>query len=1002
MKWGRLAAVVVWSATFAIPAAAQEIAGRRRPPPVPADSFVVDVWTTEHGLPQNSINALAKTPDGYLWLGTSAGLVRFDGARFELMKRSDSANANLDRVRHLKLGRDGTLWIGTEVALLWYRDGEFTRVDLDGSPVQAVSTLTVAPDGTVWTSTGGGVFAIRHGRAARVDPRRAVHLAFDGRGLLWVTWPGSSGALPHRALAADRLDVAGAMGPERIFLGTDSGGTDWFGNPDYGSSARVRDGIAVRLRGATSVGRVLDVARDPHGTVWLATFGDGLLAVGDDDVPQPVYLPRASTVGTVLVDGQGVVWAGTAAGGLLRVRRSPFRVYSAQQGFAPRVAAGVMQRADGSMMFGSICGGVYTKPPGSGIVNRMQWSGPQMSCATSFAEDAVGQLWVGGWGALVMVRGGVGKVMHSPDGAAVRDAVSLHAMPDGSVWAGTAGNGVFIFGPDGTQRRLRSGAELPHDDVRFITRDRDGRIWIGTVGGVVVFDGATWVTYTTQHGLGANYVRSVHHAADGAHWLGTYGGGLARLRDGRLVAIRQRDGLAEDAISAILPDDAGNIWMSGNAGVFRARLAELDSFANGQLRRVHSVAYGRADGLLEPETNGGFHPAAWRARDGLLWFPTLEGVAVVNPAVAAVTERPPTPSVHEVRVNGAIRALQGQLALESGRPSLELHYTGLGVAAPEHLTFRYRLTPYEKEWTDAGHRRVAYFPRLPPGDYRFEVSAAGHAGLWSAPSELIVRVDASLWETSWVRIGLLSLLLVAIVLLVRRRFAALDRERQQQQALARALIQEQERERRRIAAALHDGMGQDLLLAGNYARLALTSDPGAAREYTERFGELTADALRSIRDLARTLAPRQLEHAGLRAALQGVMRTAAEASGVLITLECDDVDALLTEEARINVFRIVQEGLNNTVRHADASSAVIRVRLDPGPPASLEILVEDDGRGFDQAAARPHAGLGLGSIAERVTILGGTLRTVSSPGKGTRHEARIPVSHGLHAEPVHA
>lgn len=992
------------SAMLGFALSAQEIAARRQPPPAPPDAFVVDVWTTEHGLPQNSINDIAQTPDGYLWLGTSAGLVRFDGVRFEPVRRTDDAHGNIDRVRLLRVAPGGELWIGTEAGLLRLVPGvgpgedatpsaqRFARVDLDGGPVQSISALTVGPDGTAWASTGTGIYAIRGTRAVRVHQRAAVHLQLDGQARLWVTLAGAHGALPHRAVFGEPLVVDGEPGPQHMYFGSDAADNAWFGNPNVGSSARVRAGVVTRFAGPTGLGRLMAVAHDAQGTTWLATYADGLLALGADDVPQLVHLPRAGTVLKVLVDAQGVVWAGTAAGGLLRVRRRTFRVYSAAQGFTPRVAGAVFQRRDGAMLFGSLCGGVYEKPRDHAVPRPLRWRGMQMSCATALAESPDGRLWVGGWGTLVRVHGDSAEPVRTADGAQVQNAVALHTMPDGSIWAGTSNAGVIVFDADGSQRRLRAGAELRHDDVRFITHDADGRIWIGTVGGVSVYDRGTWTTYGTPEGLGADYVRAVHRAADGSHWLGTYGGGLARLRDGHVRVVRQRDGLSEDVVSAIVADDAGYLWMSGNKGIFRARLAELDSFADGHLRRVASIPYGSGDGLLEPETNGGFHPAAWRSTDGFLWFPTLEGVAVVDPRAVA-HDAVPSPRIEEVQVNGSLRAWQGALTLEAGRPSVELRYTALGVASPEHLSFRYRLVPFDAEWTDAGARRVAYFPRLPPGTYRFEVAAAGRDGGWSEPATLAVRVNAALWERRDVRFGLAAALIAALVAGVvargRARIAALERARAQQQALSRALLDEQERERRRIANELHDGLGQDLLLAGNYAAMALASEHEApARAYVEQARQLNADALRSIRELARSLAPRQLEHAGLHAALQSVIRTAAESSGIDITLEADEIDTLLDGDARIAVFRIVQEAVSNIVKHSEAATAQIALRREDG---TLTIAIEDDGRGFDLHAARGFSGIGLGGIRERVGMLGGDIQLSTAPAQGTRYVIRIPL-----------
>jgi hypothetical protein len=306
--------------------------------------------------------------------------------------------------------------------------------------------------------------------------------------------------------------------------------------------------------------------------------------------------------------------------------------------------------------------------------------------------------------------------------------------------------------------------------VRAIYQSRDGALWIGTLGGLSRFENGRFQSYTAANGLSANHVRAIYQDAEGNLWIGTYGGGLNLFRDGRFVRIGRDHGLADDVVSAILEDGDGSFWMSGNRGIFRVDRRELLAFADGRAARVHSILYGEADGLGDAETNGGFQPAGWKDGRGNLWFPTVGGLAVVAPSRVRSQDRAPPVSLEEIVVNGVVRPPEERLSLGPGYTNVEFRYTGLSLANPDRLVFRYRLEGYEQDWVEAGARRVAYYPRLPPGRYRFVVLAANRDGIWNETgSSLDVRVRAPFYLSWWCRIPVLLALSILAVTLWNRR-----------------------------------------------------------------------------------------------------------------------------------------------------------------------------------------------------------------------------------------
>ena len=973
-------------------------------------AFIIDQWTTGHGLPQNSVNALARAPDGSLWIGTFGGLVRFDGTSFRLQERVDSSGRHVDRVLSLAADRDGALWVGTEDGLLRYRQARFESHGAAAGIVGVgASALLVDRSGELWVGLlRGGL--VRRAPDGTFTPLATVSglplgpvtsIEEDAGGTLWVS--AGDRLLTLSPGAREPGWAAPVPGAQALAL-EDRGGARWFSVPD--GVASLAAGTARIFRRHDGVPRPAEMLEDPRGGYWIGTQNDGLFYFQPGErgsAAQHYRLPEGQAqyrVRSALVDDEGNVWFGTDANGLLRARRNLFTTFTAQHGLSNDVITAVLGDAGGVMWVATNCWGVNAVNLAARSVRTMK---PRRQadpggdpCVFALAEGPRGTIWAGTWGGgISRLRGGVEERLGLAGG--LRDSVvlALFTDRDGTLWAGTSSGGLAAL-TGGRVRRVYTVADgLAHNSVRTIYQAKDGALWIGTMGGLSRFQNGRFTNYTAADGLSAEHVRSIYEDADGNLWIGTYGGGLNRLHDGRFTAVTQRNGLPDDVVSSIVEDAQGRLWMSGNRGIFRVARRELLAFMEGRSARVHSVLYGEADGLRNAETNGGFQPAVWQDAPGRLWYPTVRGVAMVDPAAARGVERPPQVSIEAVVVDGQPQPATGPIVVGPGRPNLEFRYTGLSLSAPEHLTFRYRLAGFEDEWVEAGSRRVAYYPRLPPGRYRFLVTAANRDGLWNeAESELRLRVTAPVWSTWWFRLAA-ALLMVALAVVVARRQAAADRlRREAREAFSRQLIESQEHERKRIAGELHDGLGQELLVVKNRALLALrVADlPRPAREQLEQIEGITAQSLDSVRGLARNLTPYHIGHLGLSEALRTMITSVAAGVDVSIHATVEDVDDLLPADREINLYRIVQEALNNVVRHAGASEASVHVRRDG---AEVIVTVRDNGRGFrveHDGTGGLNGGFGLSGIGERARILGGRLDISSAPGEGTRVEVSAPVA----------
>ncbi|MDQ3801004.1 MAG: histidine kinase, partial [Acidobacteriota bacterium] len=554
---------------------------------------------------------------------------------------------------------------------------------------------------------------------------------------------------------------------------------------------------------------------------------------------------------------------------------------------------------------------------------------------------------------------------------------------EGSMWFGTEAG--LIRHANGVSRLFNTNDGLPSNVVTSYLFTRSGEMWIGTNAGIAQMKNGRFRAFTESDGLAGNYTRSFYEDADGIIWIGGYDGGLTRYKNGEFKKITKREGLFSDGVFVILEDDAGWFWMNSNQGIYRVRRNELNDFADGRMESVTSVSYGPEDGLLEVEGNGGKHPAGLKAKDGRLWFPMAKGIAVINPLTAKPETAPPPVLIEEARIDGKPFDLSADgIRIEPNQVALEIDYTALGFVGAERMRFRYRLEGLDKQWTEAGTRRTAYFSHLPYGEYVFRVTAANYDGVWNTEGASVKIVIVPPFYRKWwfyalavvCAFGLISL----IYFLRLRRLQALNQTRAE---FARRLIESQESERHRIALELHDSIGQTLAVIRNRTLLGMEAgEDGKIVEMhaqLKQISEASTLALSETREIARNLHPAQIENLGLTAALRSLVESVESATGLKCEADIDEISQNLPYDASINIYRIVQESLSNIIKHSGASFAGVRLQIEN---EKLVLLIEDDGRGFTDGT-NPQ-GLGLTGMRERARMIGADLTVDSHPGEGTK------------------
>jgi len=988
------------------------LAGRARAldPARPIAEFVRDVWRTEQGLPRDTVTAMAQTNDGYLWIGSALGLARFDGVRFTVFSSANVPAFLHNYVRGLLVTADGSLWIGTEHGLIRSRDGEFRAYSMaDGMSAHNIWKMALAPDGALWiASYGGGVMRFKDGvfRAFRVKDGlpsdRILSVAADRQGSIWVATDG--GGLSR--IVGDRVEPL----PEELrFPGdtvesllVDREGALWAGSLREARITRILDGRIVEshaLAGGAPA-RIPALLEDRDGAIWAGVFGHGVARLFQGRVARfSVSDGLSSSLAQVLFeDREGSIWIGTYSGGLTRVRDG--RVSVLARGAYVRTVTG---SAAGEVWIGTYGDGV-SQISAAGLVGLAGLPSPSVR---ALLYDTDGSLWIG--------TDGSGVAHTSPSSAGrIKLLGQRDGLPSGTVnafcrdprglWIATHG-GLVLLDREGRLRVYTTRDGLSNDRVSALLPSRDGGLWVGTYNsGLNKLEDGVFRTYKTSF----EGISSLVEDADGTLWIGTYAGGLDRLKDGVLSSITRKQGLPSDTIYQVLTDADGDLWLGCGAGIARVARADAEAVADGRRASLTALTLGTDDGLLTHECSGGTQPAGWKAPDGRLYFGTSRGLAIVNPRHLPTNPVRPPVVVEEVVSGTSWFTNVARAELPSGK-ELEIRYTALSHAAPQAVSFRYRLEGFDDHWIDPKGRRTAYYTNVPHGRYTFRVIAANNDGVWNregASVEIVVPRRA--YETP--RFYALVVFGVAGVGFLghRLRVGRLEARKRDLEAL----VEERTRslaEANRAKSAFLASMSHELRTPLNavlgFAQL-LGRDATLGPEGRRQLGIIHTsgehllgliDDVLSIAKIESGKVARNDEDFELGATLEGVvgmLRARAEAKGLSLSLEAGGLPAAVRgDEARLR--QILLNLLGNAVKFTEQGSVRLAASWRDG---TARFEVDDTGPGIpldeQEALFRPFSqtttgqrakegtGLGLALSRSYARLMGGDITLQSEAGRG--------------------
>lgn len=968
-----------------------------------SERFSVNSWTIGNGLPGNAVVGLAKGGDGYLWLATINGPARFDGARVVPVQLWDGLLSLL--TQRLLADHRGRLWIGTQDAgLTLLTEGRYRSfTPADGLPGHNVAGLAEDEQGGIWVATDEGL-ARWDGKFTNMTPPTEKPRGFtsvccgaqrtfavsDG----WKVWErneNSWNTLPPLGVRGFRFDQVFVSRAGVLWSQLNPKGLARLEEPPgtVATTNQAAPGKQVWRFFGTECGLpdtyISCALEKSNGDFLFGSFEQGLYRFHEGHAT-PVALnelPDRDGVLALHEDSDGNLWAGTRTHGLLRLRQPRVRTVAGAE--AVRIAR--------------------------------------------IAFDKSGRLWVGGGEGLWFGKEGALSRAPLPDRLQKWNVGALLPAADGGVWIGLFNGGLWKFNPDKDEKPL---PQLPNANLNAsvvaLAADRADGTWFGTVGGRIVHvahDGVKWAppndagrisvlatepaggvwagTEGTgvlrldeagkvqlhlgrEQGLPGRAVRSLVPDQGGVVWIGTVGG-LCRWDGSHLQVYDIRNGLPDDRIASLAQDDAGHLWCSANNALFRLDKSELGEIAAGGATLAHPMLVGPSDGLKAVPFATGIPSDAIRGPAGQLYFPRIWEVLTLAPRDFEKAPVAPRPRIEEVLVDGQpadLRAIGRTAVRVPPRSSqIEIRYTAFQWTSPETLRFRYRLTDVDKSWTEAGDQRVATFRRLPPGSYSFEVTAAVGGAEWAkSAATLKFVIEPMFWQTVWFRGLIIVVGLSAIVALLQRRVRSLEKRRAAQELFSRRLLESQEAERRRIAAELHDGLGQNLVLVKNLT--AMQQWDGANARPALRTGEIAAAADRALEEvhaISYALRPPELDRLGLGKAIAAMVRRAGEASGISFETHVD-FEGKLPRDADIQLFRIAQEAVNNLIKHSGAKTARVELWQEQD---GVHLVVSDDGRGLPAAQERAKAGngLGLSGIEERARLISAHYRWLSNNGKGT-------------------
>ena len=975
--------------------------------------FTHTSWTAKDGLP-GPVRAIAQTPDGYLWLGTEAGLYRFDGLHFVAWEPSIGEQILGSAVWSLYTSRDGSLWIGfSSGGISQLRNGHLKNYShADGVPDGDILSIVEDGKGSIWAGGPYGLSKLDNGGWHQIGaeseyPAPGAQVLFvDRRGTLWVATDGLNFGFSEDPVR--RNTVLSLAHNAKSFVATrESVGQVWMmaEAPDGNVWIADTSGHIVRPLMSRRTGEAgIKVSAEPFcllfdrdRSLWIGPDQRGLRRVVDVKQPEKAVLDQLSTreglssdqFYSALEDREGNLWFGTAAG-LDRFSDNKVIAYSSGEGLTSDQRLAMASTRDGSVWLTSYTSDTVQRFR-QGRITTLKLPAYSTSDTTrilSLYADRNGSIWFGG--SFRLAEGAEGNVsfIKVPD---IENGAMVHAIARDArgdlwitVWGGDKGGGVLRL-REGNWTDFRNRVHLPQYRCRVLYGDPLGRLWLGFEDGeVAVRENEEFHVYSSKDGLPGGKVLAITRDRAGNFWIGSEGG-LSRFDHGHFVTLTRKNGLPGNSVSGIVEDDEGFLWLAGTLAILRVSSQELEKALLSPSYRMRGASFNATDGLRGLPRQREPFPTAIRSSDGRLWFSTSEGVAVIDPRHWPKNIAPPPVTIEALKADDRTLTPSSGLRLRPRTRNLQFEYAALSLTAPEHVQFRYRLEGYDNDWRGPVSAREASYTNLPPRSYRFRVIACNNDGVWNdAGATLDFSVAPAWYQTNWFRIlGIVSTVFI-VWAIYRLRVLQISRS-------MGARFDERLAERTLMTRDLHDTFLQTVqgskLVADD--ALELSADPIRMRRAMEQLSLWLGTATQEGQAALNSLRTATTQTNDLAEALRRATEECRTQSPVEVSFAVVGNAKPVHPVVRDEVYRIGYEAIRNACIHSGARRLEIELRY----ARDLTLRVSDNGTGIDPAAIRgKDAHFGLRGMRERAARIGGKLMFRSSSSSGTEIRLKVPGS----------
>jgi signal transduction histidine kinase/ligand-binding sensor domain-containing protein len=939
-------------------------------PSLDISQYAHTAWRVHDGFAKGFIYAIAQTPDGYLWLGTEFGLLRFDGVRAVAWTPPKGQLPSND-IPTLLVTREGTFWIGTTKGLASWKDGKLTTYsELNGI---RISALLEDRTGTVWVAT----------REPRIFGENVGPIDADSEGNFWVGLEQGSGkwksgrpeSFEMQALGEHEKSVLLTSGERRI-PGSGTGQVQAY--PSAGLSHRFKPP---------------QILRDRDGGLWVATPDRGLMHFhhGRTDVFSEADGLSGDTVTALLQDQEGDIWAVTT-NGIDRFREYAVPNVSIKQGLSNTNTVSIVGAKDGSVWVATY-DGLNRWKDGRIVVLGRPRSGQEPSAPRglpySLFEDSDRRIWF----STDLEFGYLANNRFVP----VRDVrggrvTSMAEVPSGHLWLATEDHGLFHLFQGRVAERIPWEALGHKDHARVVVADPSQHgLWLGFSGGGVSYfaDGRIRRSYSAADGLGVGRVNRLRFGPRGAMWAATENG-LSRIKNDHVTTLTSKNGLPCDTVHWSMDDADHFVWVYTACGLVRISRSELDSWVDDPSKSVQATLFDVSDGVRTHSYPSAVHGVT-RATDGRIWYVAFDGVSVVDPRHFPFNKVPPPVHIEQVTADGKTYEATNGLRLPGRIRNIAIDYTALSLMDPGRVHFRYTLEGQDSVWREVVNDREVQYSNLPPGKYRFRVKACNNSGVWNEEGAALEFLIPPMWyEMSWFRTLCVAFLLVLVWVAYNFRVRQLAHQFNMR-------LEERVGERTRIARDLHDTLLQSfhgLMLRFQTVSILLPERPLEAKEKLDSAIEQAAGAITEGRDAVQGLRLSTVEKNDLAVAIRTVGEELASAESNEVSPEfkvvVEGISRNLHPILRDEVYRLATEALRNAFRHAAAKNVEVEICYDE---KYFRLRVRDDGKGISSDVFRGdglEGHYGLHGMRERAKLVGGKLTIWTELDSGTEIEIIIP------------